>query len=68
MCQPALIAHRKQLTLCLELHVGTLHDAEIRVSREHLGPLAHALQYLRLDGLMCVAVVGQTQESICEAA
>jgi hypothetical protein len=42
------------LTLRLQLHVGLLHDSEIRVVGEHLRPLLHALQNLWLDLLMGV--------------
>lgn len=40
--------------MCLELRVRLLHDAQIGIPVEHLRPLRHPLQDLRLDLLMRV--------------
>jgi hypothetical protein len=58
----------RELTLSLQLHVRPLHDAKVWIAREHLGPLCHALQYLGLDGLMCVPVIREPQHGVCEAS
>lgn len=54
-------------TLRLEFVVSALHDAQVRVTREHFRPLGHALEDLGLDLLVCIAVVGQTQQGVGEA-
>jgi hypothetical protein len=32
-----------ELTACLQLHISLLHNAKVRVAREHLRPFLHAL-------------------------
>jgi hypothetical protein len=54
--------------LSLQLHVRPLHDAKVRIARKHFRPLGHALQYLGLDGLVCVPVVREAQHGVCEAS
>lgn len=48
---------KKKHTLRLELHVGLLHDPEIRVIGKHLRPFFHAFEDFRLDLLMGVLVL-----------
>lgn len=50
----------------LQAVVGILHDTQVWIGLEHVGPFLHALQNLDLDLVVGVAVVGQLEQGVGE--
>lgn len=63
------LARRRQSRVSSsELFKCLFHDAQIRVFAKHVDPFSHPLHDFGFDSLVCVAIVGQSQQGVGEAA